>query len=179
VIHITSVEHVGLEMSRLAAALDVDESLGAACGVEAPVIGQSGQLTAEASSGGLGAASGESSGEQQEQEAFPVFVPIWRKPWMTINDDTYGGSLLRAARYSNIFGKLDQRYPTVDSAAILACHPRAVLAPSEPYPFTNRQRGELESFAPVWFVDGKDLFWWGVRTPAALQRIRSLHRRSG
>lgn len=28
--------------------------------------------------------------------------------------------------------------------------------------------------APVRFVDGKDLFWWGVRTPAARQRLATL-----
>jgi hypothetical protein len=46
-----------------------------------------------------------------------------------------------------------------------------VVAPSEPYPFTERQRPELEAVAPVSFVDGQDLFWWGVRTPAAIERL--------
>jgi ABC-type Fe3+-hydroxamate transport system substrate-binding protein len=178
VIHITSIDHVGLEMSRLAAALDVNESLGTACGAEQALLGEWEGLT-PIPSPGLCADSGLGSGEQQAQKDFPVFVPIWRKPWMTINNDTYGGSLLRAAGYTNIFGNLGERYPTVDSAAILDRHPRAVLAPSEPYPFTNRQRAELEIFAPVYFVDGKDLFWWGVRTPAALQRIRLPHVHSG
>ena len=27
---------------------------------------------------------------------------------------------------------------------------------------------------PVTFVDGKDLFWWGVRTPGALERLGAL-----
>ena len=26
--------------------------------------------------------------------------------------------------------------------------------------------------APVELVDGQDLFWWGVRTPAAMARLR-------
>jgi hypothetical protein len=26
--------------------------------------------------------------------------------------------------------------------------------------------------APVVLVDGQDLFWWGVRTPAAAERLR-------
>jgi len=31
---------------------------------------------------------------------------------------------------------------------------------------------ELEvSGVPVVFVDGRDLFWWGIRTPAAAERI--------
>jgi hypothetical protein len=46
-----------------------------------------------------------------------------------------------------------------------------VLAPSGPYPFTKRQLPELESVAPTVLVDGKDLFWWGVRTASALGRL--------
>ena len=53
-------------------------------------------------------------------------------------------------------------------------HPDVVLAPSEPYPFKVRHRAELESVAPVVLVDGKDLFWWGSRTPAALARLQQL-----
>jgi hypothetical protein len=49
-----------------------------------------------------------------------------------------------------------------------------VLAPSEPYPFAERHRTQLEAVAPVVFVDGQDLFWWGSRTPAAVARLRQL-----
>jgi hypothetical protein len=49
--------------------------------------------------------------------------------------------------------------------------PDVVLAPSEPYPFSSRQRDELERVAPVVFLDGKDLFWWGVRTRGVLARL--------
>ena len=46
-----------------------------------------------------------------------------------------------------------------------------MLAPSEPYPFGPRHTAELARVAPVVLVDGRDLFWWGVRTPEALGRI--------
>ncbi len=52
--------------------------------------------------------------------------------------------------------------------------PDFVLAPSEPYPFRERHRAELETVAPVMFVDGQDLFWWGDRTAAALARLTEL-----
>lgn len=100
-----------------------------------------------------------------------AFVPIWRRPWMTMNRATYGSSLLEAIGVGNVFADADARYPEVglDDAARLA--PDLVLAPSEPYPFTERQRAELSVVAPVRFVDGQDLFWWGTRTPAALTRL--------
>jgi ABC-type Fe3+-hydroxamate transport system substrate-binding protein len=108
-----------------------------------------------------------------------VFVPIWRRPWMTINADTYGSSLLDAVGAVNVFAAAGTRYPNVTLEEAAAAAPDVVLAPSEPYPFTERQRAELELVAPVEFVDGKDLFWWGARTPAATERLRAVVARLG
>ena len=98
-----------------------------------------------------------------------AFVPIWRRPWMTINGDTYGSSLLAHAGVGNAFADHPDRYPTL--AGLDGIEADVVLAPSEPYPFGERQRAELEIVAPVRFVDGRDLFWWGVRTPGAIERF--------
>ena len=49
--------------------------------------------------------------------------------------------------------------------------PDVVLAPSEPYPFAERHRAQLERIAPVILIDGQDLFWWGVRTEPAQRRL--------
>ena len=98
-----------------------------------------------------------------------AFVPIWRRPWMTINGDTYGSSLLAHAGYVNVFADHPERYPTLDSLAGIDAE--VVLAPSEPFPFAERHRADLEQVAPVRFVDGQDLFWWGVRTPEAIRRF--------
>ena len=90
---------------------------------------------------------------------------------MTINGDTYGSSLLAEVGVANVFADHPDRYPTVEDLATVQAD--RVLAPSEPYPFGERQRAELEVVAPVTFVDGRDLFWWGVRTPAAVERLRA------
>lgn len=97
-----------------------------------------------------------------------AFVPIWRRPWMTMNRDTYGSSLLHHLGIDNVFADAATRYPEVTLGDIDA---DIVLAPTEPYPFSERHRAELEHIAPVSFVDGQDLFWWGSRTPAALDRL--------
>lgn len=99
-----------------------------------------------------------------------VFIPIWRRPWMTIGAGTYGTSLLAHLGLVNVFGD-DPGFPTTDLDAVAARSPDLVLAPSEPYPFKDRHRAELEAVAPVVLVDGQDLFWWGARTPAALRRL--------
>jgi ABC-type Fe3+-hydroxamate transport system substrate-binding protein len=110
--------------------------------------------------------------ESTRAAALRAFVPIWRRPWMTLCGATYGSSLLRAVGVANVYADSEQRYPEVMLNDVRAREPQVVLAPSEPYPFTERHRAELETVAPVMFVDGKDLFWWGVRTPDALERLR-------
>jgi hypothetical protein len=99
-----------------------------------------------------------------------AFVPIWRRPWIALGTPTYATSLLAHVGVANV---VDDRgpYPAVGLDEVRARDPDVVLAPSEPYPFTARQLPELESVAPTVFVDGKDLFWWGVRTPLALERL--------
>ncbi len=106
-----------------------------------------------------------------------AFVPIWRRPWMTVSAGTYGASVLRAAGIDVVTVASPDRYPEVDLAAIAAERPDVVLAPTEPYAFTERHRAELETVAPVEFVDGKDIFWWGVRTPGATARLQELAQR--
>jgi ABC-type Fe3+-hydroxamate transport system substrate-binding protein len=103
-----------------------------------------------------------------------VFVPIWRRPWMTVGGRTYGSTLLSSAGFENVFSGATEPYPEVDLDQVAARRPELVLAPSEPYPFKERHRAELEAVAPVRFVDGRDLFWWGVRTPAARRRLAAL-----
>lgn len=103
-----------------------------------------------------------------------AFVPIWRRPWMTLNDATYGSSILARAGIGNVFAGAADPYPQITLRDVAALAPDVVLAPSEPYPFSERHREELETVAPVVFVDGQDLFWWGSRTAAALARLRRL-----
>jgi ABC-type Fe3+-hydroxamate transport system substrate-binding protein len=103
--------------------------------------------------------------------AVRAFVPIWRRPWMTMNASTYGSSMLASIGVENVFAAADDRYPTVTLDEVRERRPEVVLAPTEPYPFKERHRAELETVAPVEFVDGQDLFWWGVRTAAARRRL--------
>jgi ABC-type Fe3+-hydroxamate transport system substrate-binding protein len=105
-----------------------------------------------------------------------AWVPIWRRPWMAIGGSTYGSSVLSQAGIRNVLADPDHPYPTVGIEQAAATYPDFVLAPSEPYPFSERHRAELEEVAPVVFVDGRDLFWWGDRTGAALSRLTQLAR---
>jgi ABC-type hemin transport system substrate-binding protein len=99
-----------------------------------------------------------------------AFVPIWRRPWMALGTPTYGASLLAHLGVATVYDS-EGPYPAMELDDVIRRHPDVVLAPSEPYPFTRRQLSELEAVAPTTFVDGKDLFWWGVRTSDALTRL--------
>lgn len=105
-----------------------------------------------------------------------AFVPIWRRPWMSISADTYGGSLLRCCGVDLVTASARERYPVVELDEVRSSTPDAVLVPSEPYTFTADHEAELAAAlpgVPIARVDGQDLFWWGVRTPGAYERLRA------
>jgi ABC-type Fe3+-hydroxamate transport system substrate-binding protein len=105
--------------------------------------------------------------------ALRAFVPIWKRPWMTLSAGTYGSSLLAAIGVANVFADAADRYPTVTLDEVRTRRPDVVLAPSEPYPFAERHVPLFADVAPVVLVDGQDLFWWGARTPSAVARLRA------
>jgi ABC-type Fe3+-hydroxamate transport system substrate-binding protein len=106
------------------------------------------------------------------EPAVTAFVPIWRRPWMALGAPAYGTSLLAAVGVANVYTEADGAYPTVTLEGAHDRGPDLVVAPSEPYPFAERHRHELDTVAPTVFVDGRDLFWWGARTPGAAARLR-------
>jgi ABC-type Fe3+-hydroxamate transport system substrate-binding protein len=103
-----------------------------------------------------------------------AWVPIWKRPWMALGEPTYGSALLRALGVENV-AAAEGAYPELGPDDARRLGTDLVIAPSEPYPFAERHRSELEKAgAPVTFVDGRDLLWWGARTPGALERLRAV-----
>lgn len=110
------------------------------------------------------------------------FCPIWRKPWMSFNSDTYAHDMLRLAGGSNVCGAMGERYPTVGLPAVAAALPEVVLLPDEPYHFTPRDLSALPELAEtpalrqgrVHFVDGKSLSWYGPRMAGGLEQFVAL-----
>jgi ABC-type Fe3+-hydroxamate transport system substrate-binding protein len=106
-------------------------------------------------------------------------VLVWRRPWMTTNADTYGSSLLDLLGVDNVFADSNDRYPEVALEEIAERGADLVLLPDEPYAFRERHVPEVAAVvadADIRLVDGRDLFWWGVRTPAAASRLRDVLR---
>ena len=130
----------------------------------------------------------------------PVFVPIWKDPWMTFHGGAYASDVLSVCGAHNVFagrsrryplaadlGKTDPwsperiedrdtRYPRIRLEEVVERGARAVLLPDEPYAFGEEHVAELaalRSTAPlvVELVDGKDLFWYGTRAARAIERL--------
>ena len=110
------------------------------------------------------------------------FCPIWRKPWMAFNADTYAHDMLRAAGGENVCDAASARYPTVDLEEIAAAAPEVVLLPDEPYHFTAKDRPALDALGAtpalrhdrVHFVDGKALSWYGPRIADGLAHFSAI-----
>src|SRR5690606_20456253 len=98
---------------------------------------------------------------------------IWRRPWMTVSDDTFIASLLALPGGVNVFGDAPERYPEITAAALAAAAPDRVFLSSEPFPFKEAHADELAEASGLprsvfRFVDGELLSWHGSRTIAGI-----------
>lgn len=110
---------------------------------------------------------------EQEQRSI-AFVPIWRRPWMTISEKTYGATLLRCLGIQVFQPDSPDAYPTLSDDDLAGLAAQMVLLPTEPYVFSERHIAEVQErtgISDVRIIDGKDLFWWGARTNDALARL--------
>jgi len=110
---------------------------------------------------------------EQEQRRV-AFVPIWRRPWMTIGRETYDATLLRCLGIHVFQANSPEAYPTLRDEDLAGLNAQMVLLPTEPYVFSERHIAEVQErtgISDVRIIDGKDLFWWGARTNDALARL--------
>ena len=108
---------------------------------------------------------------------------IWRKPWMSVSDDTFAAHLLNQAGGRNVFADAARRYPEISAADLAARDPRLVLLCSEPFPFQDGHAIELSEATGLprerfVIVDGEYLSWHGSRTPDGIDYARDLIRRA-
>ena len=93
---------------------------------------------------------------------------IWRKPYMTVNSDTFIHDILLRCGFENVFAQYTSRYPEISIEQLEATKPDIVLLSSEPYPFSEKHIEELKASAAlkntkVQLVDGEMFSWYGSR----------------
>lgn len=98
------------------------------------------------------------------------FVPVWKRPLMTIGARTYMSDLLRLSGGENVFEDVhSKKYFEVDTDEVRQRQPDAILLPTEPYRFREPDRNEFaERFEvpleAVQVVDGQAFTWFGTRS---------------
>jgi ABC-type Fe3+-hydroxamate transport system substrate-binding protein len=102
-----------------------------------------------------------------------VFCPIWKDPWMTINQDTFIHDMLESCGGANVFAERerrfplaadlgqqpewedtrvtgrDRRYPRVSLDEMAGLLPEVILLPDEPYRFSEADRTDFAGFPRV------------------------------
>lgn len=125
----------------------------------------------------------EVSAEVARHQPVRVFCPIWRRPYMSINRDTYIHDVLRTCGGENIFADRIERYPQISLAEVADLKAEVVLLPDEPYRFLPRHMRDFKLFEDAipalrtgrtHFVDGKLLSWYGPRIGRSLRALRPL-----
>jgi len=104
---------------------------------------------------------------------------IWRKPWMSVNADTFAHALLELGGGANVFGDRPVRYPEVTAEALAEADPELVLLSTEPFPFEEKHAAELARLTGLArsrfaLADGEYLSWHGSRTPAGIDYAAGL-----
>jgi ABC-type hemin transport system substrate-binding protein len=111
-----------------------------------------------------------------------VFCPIWRKPWMTFNADTYADDMLWRCGAENVARTKSERYCSTTLEEIAELAPEIILLPSEPYPFTSKHFVHLKPLAETpagkgghfYCIDGMALCWYGPRIADGLTELSRL-----
>ena len=123
---------------------------------------------------------------KSEFECFNTFIKdkmklktvyfIWKSPWMVVGNQTFINSLLNLCHFSNYFEALD-RYPEIDLNNHTYDDVDLVLLSSEPYPFKERHKIDLQEKFPnakLLIVDGEMFSWYGSRLIKAFRYFTSL-----
>jgi ABC-type Fe3+-hydroxamate transport system substrate-binding protein len=105
---------------------------------------------------------------------FHAVVPVWRKPWIVLGRETFGGDVLRRVGVANVYAASEERYPRPDVdelRAHFAADADLLVLPDEPYLFTEEDGPDHFPDARYVLVSGRHLTWYGpslVEAHAAL-----------
>ena len=111
----------------------------------------------------------------KERKTLKVAYLIWKNPYMAAGCKTFINALLADNNYENFFDEPGGRYPEVSLEQLKTAD--LILLSSEPYPFKEQDRLELEQELgkPVLLIDGEYFSWYGSRLKGAYEYFKHLH----
>jgi ABC-type Fe3+-hydroxamate transport system substrate-binding protein len=95
---------------------------------------------------------------------FHAVIPVWRKPWIVLGRDTFGGDILRRVGVENIYASDAERYPRPDLEELRAhftTDADLLVLPDEPYEFTATDGPDAFPDVRYVLVSGRHLTWYG------------------
>lgn len=92
-------------------------------------------------------------------------VPVWRKPWVVLGRDTFGGDVLRRLGVEHAYAGAGDRYPRpkLDELRQRFAGGDAdlLVLPDEPWEFTDDDGPDAFPAVPYVLVSGRYLTWYG------------------
>lgn len=94
-----------------------------------------------------------------------AIVPVWRKPWVVLGRDTFGGDVLHRLGVACAYADHADRYPRpkLDELRVRFAEGDAdlLVLPDEPYAFTDDDGPEAFPGVRYVLVNGRYLTWYG------------------
>lgn len=113
----------------------------------------------------------------QNKPTLKVVYFIWKNPWMIAGNNTFINYLLKINKFENSYSK-EERYPEIEiSKSSANKNIEVVLLSSEPFPFKEVHKKELQDFYPnatIVLVDGEMFSWYGSRLTKAFAYFKTL-----
>lgn len=105
-----------------------------------------------------------------------ALIPVWRKPWVVLGSDTFGGDVLRRLGCANAYASHADRYPRPKLAELQACFEGSrtadlLVLPDEPWKFTDNDGPDAFPGVPYVLVNGRFLTWYGPSLVQAHQEL--------
>lgn len=103
--------------------------------------------------------------ESTNKEIYAAYL-IWKKPYMSVNSNTYIHHVLDKCGIKNVFSASPSRYPKINEELLQKAKPDVIFLSSEPYPFKEKHFAELQEICPnarIFLVDGEMFSWYGSR----------------
>ena len=102
---------------------------------------------------------------------------IWKNPWMVAANHTFIDYLLQLNKFENVYAD-KVRYPEIELLKLGANkNLKIVLLSTEPFPFKDIHKNELQEFYPnaiITLVDGEFFSWYGSRLTKAFKYFKKL-----
>jgi len=100
---------------------------------------------------------------------------IWKDPWMVVGGHTFINDMMNRAGFENVFAHVE-RYPQIDLNELKE-RADLILLSSEPYPFKEKHKAEMEKLIPgikAEIVNGEMFSWYGSRLLKAIDYFHSI-----